>query len=217
MQLALLDNEGCIYLVVSFLTAAIDSDTDGAIAQKYFGGVMDSERLPAMFFKAEGAAYSSVAQLCTDIYHAYKEKDEFWELEIRGLLCQLWMQLRHEASAISETSDENSASVARIKKAIRYMKDNYQTKISLEDIARSCNLSKSEFCRCFKRITRQTPFDYLIDLRIRKSIRLLETEGCSVTEAALGSGFTGSSYYTEVFRRYMNCTPREYIKRARKG
>jgi AraC-like DNA-binding protein/mannose-6-phosphate isomerase-like protein (cupin superfamily) len=213
----MIDDEGCIYLVVSFLTSAIDSDAEGAIAQKYFGGVMDSDRLPAMFFEAEGETYSPVAQLCTDIYHAYKDKGELWELEIKSLLCQLWMILRREASAISETSDENSTSVARIKKAIRYMKDNYHTKISLDDIARSCNLSKSEFCRCFKRITRQTPFDYLIDLRIRKSIRLLEAGGCTVTEAAMKSGFTGSSYYTEVFRRYMNCTPREYMKRARRN
>lgn len=52
---------------------------------------------------------------------------------------------------------------------------------------------------------------YIIDLRVRKSIELLE-EGTLVTEAALSSGFFDSSYYTKMFKRYMNCTPREYVK-----
>lgn len=55
---------------------------------------------------------------------------------------------------------------------------------------------------------------YIIDLRVRKSIELLE-EGISVTEAALSSGFFDSSYYTKMFKRYMNCTPREYVKNIR--
>ena len=86
-----------------------------------------------------------------------------------------------------------------------------------DDIAAACNLSKSEFCRSFKRITRRTAFDFLMDLRIRKSLRLLEQDGASVTEAAMASGFSGSSYYTEIFRRYMNCTPREYLRQKRGG
>lgn len=51
---------------------------------------------------------------------------------------------------------------------------------------------------------------YIIDLRVRKSIELLE-EGISVTEAALSSGFFDLSYYTKI----MNCTPREYVKNIR--
>ena len=211
----MVDEEGCVYLVISFLTSAIDNDENGTFAQKYFGGVMDSARLPSMFFKAENGTYSPIAEQCTDIYGA-RMQEECWELEVKGQLCRLWSMLRREAMALAEVSEEASVSVDRVKEAIRYMNNNYQSKISLEDIARACNLSKSEFCRCFKRLTRQTPFDYLLDLRIRKSIRLLEHEGCSITEAALGSGFFGSSYYTEVFRRYMNCSPREYVKRIRK-
>lgn len=212
-----IDADGCRYVVVSFLTSALDSDPSGYFAEKYFGGVMDSDALSSMFFKAGSEKSADIAQLCVDIYAVICDKRDGWELEVKGMLCRLWAVLRREAQALSEEREDNSASVARIKKAIRYMNENYKNKMSLEDIARASNLSKSEFCRCFKRITRQTPFDYLMDLRIRKSLRLLSAEGCSVTEAALASGFSGSSYYTEVFRRYMRCTPREYIKKVRKG
>ena len=62
----------------------------------------------------------------------------------------------------------------------------------------------------------KTVSEYLMDLRIRKSLRLLESDGLSVTDAALASGFSSSSYYTEVFRRYMGCTPREYLQRKKR-
>ena len=120
-----------------------------------------------------------------------------------------------EAKRQSAVTAESSVPVARIKKAIRYMNENYASRLGLEDIAAASNLSKSEFCRCFKRITRQTAFEYLMDLRIRKSLQLLEGEGLSVTETALNSGFSSSSYYTEIFRRYMGCTPREYMRRQK--
>lgn len=207
------DADGCHYLVVSFLTGAIDGAGEGFFAERFFGGVMDAQTVPSMFFEAKTG---EVAKICVDIYEAIKKKDDGWELAVKGLLCHLWYLLYQEAKRQTTATPENAVPVARIKKAIRYMNDNYASKLSLEDIAAACNLSKSEFCRCFKRITRQTAFEYLMDLRIRKSIRLLDREGLSVTETALASGFSSSSYYTEVFRRYMGCTPREYMKR-RKG
>ena len=209
------DGGNCVYLVVSFLMSALDSDASGYFAETYFGGVMESNSLASMFLRADSEEHCAIADICRKIEELRKAKADGWELETRGLLFSLWARLRREAQALSDVGAENSTSVARIKKAIRYMNHNYARKLTLEELADSCNLSKSEFCRCFKRITRQTPFDYLMDLRIRKSLRLL-TEGCSVTETALSSGFSGSSYYTEIFRRYMNCTPREYVKKTKK-
>lgn len=207
------DEKGCHYLVVSFLTGAIDGAPDGFFAENYFGGVMDAKAVPSMFFEAKDG---EVAKACVDIYELIKKREDGWELAVKGRLCHLWYLLYCEAKRHRAIPSENGTPVTRIKKAIRYMNENYAAKLSLEDIASACNLSKSEFCRCFKRITRKTAFEYLMDLRIRKSLRFLESEGLSVTETALASGFSSSSYYTEVFRRYMGCTPREYL-RCKKG
>lgn len=207
------DAKGCIYLVVSFLTRAIDSATDGFFAERFFSGVMDAKAVPSMFFK-KGSG--EVANLCTSIHKIIKNKEDSWELAVKGLLCQLWQLLYKEAMRYNPVTSERLVPVARVKKAIRYMNEHYASRLTLEEIAAVCNLSKSEFCRCFKQITRQTVFEYLMDLRIRKSLQLLDEEGLSVTEAALNCGFFNSSYYTKVFRRYMGCTPREYL-RQRKG
>lgn len=209
-----LDAAPCRYLVVSFLTSVIGGATEGAFAEIYFGGVMDAGGLPSLVFRA-GAG--DAAAYCRAVFEACKGRGDGWELSVKSSLCLLWGTLYREAKRCNPESPEHSASVARIKKAIRYMNENYAAKLTLEDIAAACNLSKSEFCRSFKRITRRTAFDFLMDLRIRKSLRLLEQDGASVTETALSSGFSGSSYYTEIFRRYMNCTPREYLRQKRGG
>lgn len=209
-----LDADGCRYIVVSFLTGAIDGAADGFFAENYFGGVMDRDAVSSLFFAAKDG--DEAAKLCIDVYNAIRNRTDGWELTVKGYLCHLWGLLYREAKKSTAAPSEASTSVARIKKAIRYMNENYASKLTLEDMAGACNLSKSEFCRCFKRITRQTAFEYLMDLRIRKSVRLLEGEGLSVTETALASGFSSSSYYTEVFRRYMNCTPREYLRRGKR-
>ncbi len=210
------DPRSCSYVTLSFLPSAIiDGDPDGPLCEKYFGGRMDSRTLASVFFTHDSPEGQEAGRLCLAAYELLGRRSEGWELELRGLLCRVWSLLWRAAGQREGLPEEPAMSVDRIKKAIRYMNENYRSHISLEDIASACNLSRSELCRCFKRITRQTPFDYLMGLRVRRSIAVLEKEGSSVTEAALASGFSGSSYYTEVFRRYMNCTPREYLKRRK--
>ncbi|MBA4700513.1 MAG: helix-turn-helix transcriptional regulator [Ruminococcus sp.] len=79
-------------------------------------------------------------------------------------------------------------------------------------MAASCHISKSEFCRIFKKTMHQTPFEYLLCYRIQKSLPLLMDDSYTITETATKAGFSGSSYYSEVFRKYMRCSPREYKK-----
>ena len=79
-------------------------------------------------------------------------------------------------------------------------------------MASACHSSKSVFCRLFKAAMHQTPFDFLLHYRIQKSLPLLCRTDQSVTEIAGCVGFSGSSYYSEVFRKFMQCSPTEYRK-----
>jgi len=51
---------------------------------------------------------------------------------------------------------------------------------------------------------------YLTEYRISKSIELLADSSRSMTEIAWKCGFSGSSYFTETFRKRLGCTPTEY-------
>jgi AraC-like DNA-binding protein len=54
-----------------------------------------------------------------------------------------------------------------------------------------------------------TLFDYLLYYRIQQSLPLLKGGG-SITDIAGTVGFSNPCYYGKIFRRYMNCSPREY-------
>jgi transcriptional regulator GlxA family with amidase domain len=48
-------------------------------------------------------------------------------------------------------------------------------------------------------------------------MELLENTDMSIAEIAVLTGFTGGSYYAEIFRKYYACTPSEYRAKIRKN
>ena len=84
---------------------------------------------------------------------------------------------------------------------------------TLDDIARSIHISKSECCRCFQRVLRQTPFEYLLKYRIFHAAKLIQHQdpsANSISNLAITVGFGNISYFNKVFKRYLRMTPTEY-------
>lgn len=99
-----------------------------------------------------------------------------------------------------------------MRKMIGFIQKNYCDSISLEQIARAGECCKSKCSSLFKSHLSQSPNQYLIAYRLNKSIDLLLGTTQTVTEIAFASGFRGSSYYCEAFRRHFGLSPREYRK-----
>ena len=97
-----------------------------------------------------------------------------------------------------------------MKQSLDFIHTHYPEKIGLSEIARAGSVSPGECCRIFKKTLRQSPIQYLLAHRVRKSLFLLQEEGPNITEIAQAVGFSSASYFTEVFRARMNTTPREY-------
>ena len=91
------------------------------------------------------------------------KNDVNWQSEI----------LQYVKDKIQSPSKKVSADDERVKTAINYIKTNYARDISLDDIAKSCNISKSECCRSFRRILKMTPFEYLMEYRVLKATEYL--------------------------------------------
>ncbi|NLL80545.1 MAG: AraC family transcriptional regulator [Clostridiales bacterium] len=146
--------------------------------------------------------------------HEYGE-----ELLIKSELCLLWLDLIEllqpdqttplpDAHITSATPDET-----RVKQAITYIQDHHMQQISLEDIASSVHISKSECCRCFKRTLSLTPFEYLMKYRIytaAKKIYSHDSTADSIAALAVSVGFNNTSYFNKLFKKYLHCTPNTY-------
>lgn len=88
--------------------------------------------------------------------------------------------------------------------------------LTLAEIARAGGVCRSRCIDLFRKYVHRTPFSYLIEYRLAKSVELLLGTERSVTEIALETGFSSASHYCECFRRAYRTTPQQYRKsRAR--
>ncbi len=88
----------------------------------------------------------------------------------------------------------------------------YREDISLKEIAAAGNVSVGYCGRLFKAILDTSPYDYLINYRIKKSIDLLADRRYTITQIATNVGFNNVSYFVKCFKSKMHITPNKYRK-----
>ncbi len=150
------------------------------------------------------------------IHHIYEKKQEqdfFYELDIIGLIYSLTASILR-ISKDDHITDVQSPSndIIMLRRMVSYIQENYNTSISLDDIAASANICKSKCCSLFQKEIQMTPFGFLNDYRLKRSVEMLKTTELPITTIAINCGFNNSSYFSKLFFRTYQCTPREYRK-----
>lgn len=116
---------------------------------------------------------------------------------------------RHNLSLRSLDIQEYS-NKKNMKKAIEYLKENYNQRITLEDLAHEMNYSPYHFLRIFKSNTGITPFEYLLNIKIDNAKTLLKHTNYSITQVCDLCGFSSNSYFTQAFKRKVGVVPSQY-------
>lgn len=98
----------------------------------------------------------------------------------------------------------------RIAKVCDYIDNNFDKKIVLSEVAESVNMSESAFSHFFKRKTRSSFIDYVINLRVGKACQLLSETTHSVAEICFQCGFNNLSNFIRVFKKRKGSTPGQY-------
>ena len=96
-----------------------------------------------------------------------------------------------------------------IEKACAFMEQHYMEPISLTQICRRAGLSKSALLRAFAKSKGVTPYRYLENIRIGEAKKRLE-QGVPPAEAALQTGFSDQSHFTNYFSRFIGLAPGAY-------
>ena len=90
---------------------------------------------------------------------------------------------------------------------LAYIRDNYESTITLQELADVAGMAPRYFCRAFSSMTGKTPIEYINYYRIEQAgERLLLTDD-SVTEIALSCGFNDMSYFSKTFAKYKGVCP----------
>ena len=111
-------------------------------------------------------------------------------------------------NATEVTTIISEASQSAIEKAVKFINENFERDLSVDEIAESQNLSKYYFMRLFKQSMGKSTVQYLKELRIERAKELLKTK--TITETAFAVGYNNSNYFSTVFKTETGMTPTQF-------
>lgn len=100
----------------------------------------------------------------------------------------------------------------RINKVYNYVKENYQSEISIDEISKVALMTGPAFCRYFKKYTEKTFTQFVNEFRIRQAIRLIGIGNKSISQISSEVGFNNFSHFNKQFKRVAGVTASNYKK-----
>ncbi len=94
--------------------------------------------------------------------------------------------------------------------AIAYVAANADAPLSAATLAERFFVSVSKFNSDFKRVTGLSVKQYLIQLRLANARRMIASGQTRISEVAYSCGFSGESYFIQVFKAHYGITPGQY-------
>ena len=177
-------------------------------AKRFVDNVTEREQLAFVRFERGQDWCSEILSILYRLSELEKNKTEFYVYEVLVLLSQMWLAMRKNISLPVEKA--KNATNGRMQKFLSYIERHYAEDVSLEDLAQSANVSKSECLRCFKLSMETTPYKYLIEYRLSMAAQLLKTTSEPVGNIAASVGFRQMSHFGKCFREKTGYSPKAY-------
>jgi len=97
-----------------------------------------------------------------------------------------------------------------LRKAERFIWENYTRKVSLKEIADVSKLSAPYFSTIFKNEMGENLSDYLNRLRVEKATAMLKETDLLISEISTACGFEDQSWFSKIFKNYTGISPCKY-------
>ena len=163
-----------------------------------------------------GPEYEELKTILSQMLCEYVQKLEDYDEEIEELLITLlyhlvnnFHYLTHEKEKLKKKTDQ----LARYHRISKYIYNNYNNNITLQEIAKKEFLSPHYLSHEIKYATGYSFTDLINLTRIEESIKLLLDSDMSISEISDEIGFSHVRYFNKNFKYYYGCTPLQYRKK----
>jgi len=193
-----------------FDASALPGDSFDALSSSFLFYSLFPEETPlGSDVQLSSAASVEFADLFDKIYREYKGQDKGYIALIRAYGIELITKLfRYLEKDRRRSISEKQYQI--VTQAVAYLKDNFDSRITLGDLAARTFLSKDYFGHLFKDATGVTVSAFLQKLRIEEACRLLSTSDRTVTDIALACGFNDMKHFYQCFKKLTGTTPARY-------
>ncbi len=204
----------CTFFSLIFHPDFIFGHRNNYLQTEYLLPMQNYHLFKAFFLDESAPWHERMLQTLKEVIDLNLTQKFGYEIATKGYLCHFWVELLHQLPQ-PETPKVSciSSDELRVKEAMLFIRTHYAEPLTLQEIADSIHVSKSECCRCFSRTLQMSPFEYLMKYRIYESTKkLMDSEQAfgSIADLAISVGFNNTSYFNKLFKKFLGCTPTYY-------
>ena len=201
------DDETAKYVIFIIHPSVLISSV--AVEMQAVRPIIDNQDLP--YFRFHG-----LNEYAEDVYRLMMELPDMRHdaFQVTVHFFRLWDLIRKQAGHYISVEEDTAADprMRLFKSMMHYISVSYKGNVTLAGIAGSANISKSLCNTLFNQYVGESPINYLMHFRCRKVAEYLRSSSKTLTEIAVMTGFNGVSYMSETFRKFFDCSPRDYRK-----
>ena len=167
------------------------------------------------------AVAQAVAGILTAMEEEFFAENPGYQLQLQGLLYELMVVIvrqipktKAKTSQLQQVLQSNEI-MEMLASIFQYVEQNYQSKLSLQEIADFTGYSKYYFTKFFKKNTGKTFLTFLNEYRIDKAKWLLIHSEDSVSEIISQVGIESDKTFYRLFKQSMNQSPLDYRKKMK--
>lgn len=111
------------------------------------------------------------------------------------------------AKASGPVKGTETLAFATYQRCRRRIEQGYPNLTNLEQVSTECGADKAYLCRLFRRYDQQSPYQFLLRLKMNHAAERLQEAGLLVKQAAEEVGFADPFHFSRVFRRTLGVSP----------
>ena len=176
------------------------------------------------FLDISHPAFSRIKKEYLDILNVFHQTGFFLSVEYETVTEDIPSQLFIRAglpkilgtlssfSLLTQPEKTDDYRVRIIKSSLEFIRNHYQEKIYIHNLAENANMNEQYFCRFFKKALGKSPVTYINEYRIKQAITLLQATDAPIMEICLDCGFNNLGNFLREFKKHTGFTPLQYRK-----
>jgi AraC-like DNA-binding protein len=154
--------------------------------------------------------YPDIALITKDIIGELRMEKSGYRSVIKALT---WAWVEKLGRLMTEPLEDHNyinKDIIRILPAIEYISKNYMEPIQITDTASLCNMSLTNFRRCFNNCLKVSPLEYITKIRIQIASMVLTSTNYSIVDISSRVGYSSLSSFNRHFKKIQGVCPREW-------
>lgn len=135
--------------------------------------------------------------------------------EIKEALQTMTEKLDKLPQETVEEQAQNAGSFI-VNRAVRYMEENYQQKLTLQEVADCCYVSQWHLSKLLNRYAEKSFYDILNSIRIQAAKKMLEDPSLKIGDISEMVGYADTAHFARTFKKFENMSANEYRNSLRR-